>query len=63
MSLVDLLILVVVVAVLVWLLLLIPPVKQFANIIYGIAVIIIVFAAISALFGINILQHMRSLGR
>ncbi len=62
MTLVDLLILVVIVAVFVWLLLLLPPVKPFANIVYGIAAIIIIFAAISALFGINILAHMRSLG-
>jgi len=63
MALIDLLILVVVIAVLVWLLLMLPPLKPFANIVYGIAVIIIVFAALSTLFGINILAHMRSLGR
>lgn len=61
--LIDLLILVVVVAVVVWLILLIPMVAPFRNIIIGVAILILVAAALSALFGIDILGRMRSLGR
>lgn len=61
--LIDLLILVVVVAIVVWLILLIPMVAPFRNIIIGVAILILVAAALSTLFGIDILGRMRSLGR
>ena len=61
MSPVDLLIFIVVIAFLTWLLLLLPPVKPFANIVYAIAVIIIVFACLKTFFGIDVLAHMRGM--
>ncbi len=57
----DLLLLVVVVAFLTWLLLLIPAVKPFGNIVMGIAITIIVFAALKVIFGLDILAHTRAL--
>ena len=61
MSLIDLLILVVVVAGLVWLLLKITFLQPYKEFVVGIGVLIIVVAMLKALFGIDLLAHMRSL--
>lgn len=62
---IGLLIFVVVVACLVWVLLQIPAFKEppFRNILVGVAIIAIIFAVLSTLFGIDMLAEMRKLGR
>ncbi len=58
----NLIILIVVIALVVWLLGLLPLPAPFQQVIMVLAIIIVVFACLQVLFGIDILSHMRSLG-
>jgi len=58
----NLIILIVVIALVVWLLGLLPLPAPFQQIIMVLAIILVVVACLQALFGIDILGHMRSIG-
>ena len=59
----NLLILVVVVGLVIWLVGLLPLPAPFQQVIMVIGIIIVVIACLQTLFGIDLVGHMRSLGR